>query len=165
MSNDKSIITLVLTLTPTLLFANAGSPMMWFGLLHLLILNLLIGIYESKYLDRKEITNRTWLIIVGNYFSMFIGLYGIAPYFSTITGNLDFWGGNTRYGDYELNGFLFGMIASFIATLILEFPFYFFSVIDKATRKNGVWTYIEGNVMSNLVMFLIYFLVVVGGSK
>ena len=106
-----------------------------------------------------------WLIIIGNYFSMFIGLYYIAPYFSTISGNIDFWGGNTSYGEYELNGFIFGMLASFIATLILELPFYLLSVKEKEKRKKGIWTYIEANTITNVVMFLIYFIIVVGGSK
>ena len=145
--------------------ANAGSPMMWFGILHSLILNSLIGIYESHYLEKREISNRMWLIIIGNYFSMFIGLYLIAPYFSSITGNIDFWGGNTRYGDYKLNGFIFGMLASFVATLILEFPFYYLSVKDKTKRKIGTWKFIEANAISNTVMFLIYLMIVVGGSK
>jgi len=106
-----------------------------------------------------------WLIIIGNYISMFIGLYYIAPYFSTITGNVDFWGGNTRYGKYELNGFLFGMLASFIATLILELPFYLLSVKEKEKRKKGIWFYIEANTITNVVLFFIYFIMVVGGSK
>ena len=165
MNKDTLKITLILTLIPTLVFANAGSPMMWFGLLHSLILNSLIGIYESRYLEKKEISNRMWLIIIGNYFSMFIGLYYIAPYFSTISGNIDFWGGNTSYGEYELNGFIFGMLASFIATLILELPFYLLSVKEKEKRKKGIWTYIEANTITNVVMFLIYFIIVVGGSK
>jgi len=152
-------------LIPTLVMANAGSPMMWFGILHSLIINCIIGIFESNYLERREIPNRTWLIIVGNYFSMFIGLYFIAPYFSTITGNIDFWGGNTSYGDYELKGFIFGMFSFFIATLILEFPFYYLSVKEKSKRKKGTWKFIEANAISNTVMFLIYFIIVVGGSK
>jgi hypothetical protein len=152
-------------LIPTLAMANAGSPMMWFGILHSLILNSLIGIYESHYLDKREISNRMWLIIIGNYFSMFFGLYFIAPYFSSISGNIDFWGGNTSYGNYELTGFIFGMLASFIATLILEFPFYYLSIKDKTKWKNGTWKFIETNTISNTVMFLIYFMIVVGGSK
>ena len=106
-----------------------------------------------------------WIIITRNYFSMFIGLYFIAPYFSGMTGNIDFWGGNTSYGNYELNGFIFGMLASFISTLILEFPFYYLSVKDKKRWKNGIWKFIEANAISNTVMFLIYFMIVVGGSN
>lgn len=165
MKDNKLKTTLILTSIPYLAMANAGSPMMWFGILHCLVLNSVIGIYESNYLNKREVSNRMWLIIIGNYFSMFVGLLFIAPYFSSITGNIDFWGGNTRYGDYELNGFVFGMVASFVATLILEFPFYYLSVKDKRKRKTGIWKFIEANAISNTVMFLVYFMIVVGGSK
>ncbi len=150
---------------PSLAMANAGSPMMWFGILHSLVLNLLIGIYESEYLEKKEIPNKMWLIVIGNYFSMIVGLYFIAPYFSSITGNIDFWGGKTRFGDYNLTGFIFGMLASFISTLILEFPFYYLSVKNKTKRKNGVGKYIFANTISNTVMFLIYLMIIFRGSK
>ncbi len=73
--------------------------------------------------------------------------------------------GKTRYGYYELNGFIFGMLASFIATLVLEFPFYYLSVKEKTKRKKATWTYIEANAISNTVMFLIYLMIAVGGSK
>ncbi|MCT4665446.1 MAG: hypothetical protein N4A45_09465 [Flavobacteriales bacterium] len=165
LNKENLKITLILTLIPTFVFANAGSPMMWFGILHSLLLNSLIGFYESKYLEKNEIENRMWLIIIGNYFSMFIGFYYIAPYFSTITGNIDFWGGSTSHGNYELNGFIFGMLASFVATLILELPFYLLSVKEIEKRKKGIWTYLEANSISNLVMFLIYFMIVAGGSR
>ena len=71
----KPITTFLLLLLPTLVFANAGSPMMWFGILHSLILNAFIGWTESVIIDKFKIPNRTWLIIIGNYVSMFIGLY------------------------------------------------------------------------------------------
>ncbi|WP_234859283.1 hypothetical protein [Aquimarina aquimarini] len=165
LNSNKLKIIIFLGLIPSLAIANAGSPMMWFGILHSLVLNLLIGIYESEYLEKKEIPNRMWIIVGGNYFSMIVGLYFIAPYFSSITGNIDFWGGNTRFGDYELTGFVFGMLASFISTLILEFPFYFLSVKDKTKRKKGIGKYILTNTISNAIIFLIYLIIIFRGSK
>lgn len=165
MNNFKIKILVAITFIPALAMANAGSPMMWFGMLHSLILNSVIGFFESSYLENREISNSMWIIIIGNYFSMFIGLWYIAPYFSSITGNGDFWGGRTRYGDYELNGFIFGMLASFIATLLLEFPFFYLSVKDKMKRKKGTWVYLEANTRSNVIMFIIYLMIVASGSK
>jgi hypothetical protein len=156
---------IIITLLPTLAFANAGSPMMWFGILHSLFLNSIIGVFESKYLEKRKVENKMWIIILGNYFSMIIGLNYIAPYFSSLYGNLDFWGGNTNYGDYELNGFIIGMFASFLATLFLELPFYYFSLKDKLNWKKGILKFVEANTISNLIMFLIYYYIVVNGSK
>ncbi len=157
-------LTLLLVFLPTVVHANAGSPMMWFGFLHLLILNAVIGIVESMIFSRHKIEHRTLMIILGNYVSMFIGLEFIAPYFSTLAGNHDFWGGRTNYGAYELNGFLAGMGTAFIATLIIEFPFFYYSVKDKDKRKEIINPYLMANLSTNLVLFIIYSMIVTPGS-
>jgi|GEM_PF-5402240 len=80
-------LTLALAFVPLFCFANAGSPMMYFGILHCAILNAVIGVAESLILRRFQLPNRMWLVIVANYVSACIGLYFIAPYFSTLAGN------------------------------------------------------------------------------
>jgi len=160
----KSITSISILLWPTLAFANAGSPMMWFGILHSLILNAYIGWIESKIIDSSKIPNRTWLIIIGNYVSMFIGLYYIAPHFSTISGNQDFWGGQTRYGDYKLKGFIVGMVTSFLATLIIEIPFFYLAVKDKLQRRQIFIPFLVANSMTNIIMTIIYFWIVNDGG-
>lgn len=164
-SIHRKTVTFSLLLLPTLVMANAGSPMMWFGLLHCLILNAFIGYCESAILNKYKIPNSTWLIILGNYISMFIGLYYIAPYFSSIiTDNKDFWGGMTSFGSYNLNGFVIGMITSFFATLIIEFPFFYFAVKDKLQRKHIFIPFLVANLITNTIMAIIYFLILVGGG-
>ena len=160
----KYLLTFSLVLLPICAFANAGSPMMWFGVFHLLILNAFIGLGESLTITKFKIPNRTWLIIIGNYVSMFIGLYYIAPYFSTIAGNQDFWGGMTSYGDYELQGFIVGMLTSFIATLIIEFPFFYLAVKNKWQRKQILVPFLVANVLTNIIMTIIYFVIVSDGE-
>ncbi len=156
----------IIGVAPTLVLANAGSPMMWFGILHVLILNLIIGIAESRIISYYGgISNRTWLIVLANYISMFIGMQLIAPYFSSMYGNNDFWGGQTSLGEYELDGFMMGMLCSFIATLIIEFPFTFLSVRSKVERKNLLKPYIIANLATNTTMFILYFLIAIRGSE
>jgi len=149
-----------LTILPISVFANAGSPMMWFGILHSLILNTIIGLYESNFLKKEDLNVRTWLIILGNYFSMIIGFYFIAPIFSSIGGNNDFWGGQTRLGEYEIYGFVIGFIASFIVTLIIEFPFFYYGLKDKNERGKLFWPFLESNLRTNTVLFVIYLLII-----
>jgi len=166
MTKENSLILLILLLFPNFILANAGSPMMWFGFIHLVWINALIGIYESKILTSKfNISNRKWLIIFANYISMFIGLYFIAPHFSELSGNTDFWGGKTRLGEYELGGFLIGMGISFIATLIIEFPFYFLAIKQKTKDWSIIKPFIFTNLTTNLIMFIIYFIIVSFGAK
>ena len=161
---SKYTLTFLLFLLPICVFANAGSPMMWFGILHLLILNAFIGWLESVIINKFKISNRTWLIIIGNYVSMLIGLYYIAPYFSTITGNHDFWGGQTHYGNYKLQGFIVGMLTSFFATLIIEFPFFYWAVKDKLQRKEIFIPFLVANTLTNIIMTIIYFCIIFGGA-
>ncbi len=166
MNQDKIVLLFILILTPIFILANAGSPMMWFGMLHLVWINAIIGTYENRILNIKfGIANRKWLIILANYVSMFIGLYFIAPHFSAINGNVDFWGGNTRLGDYKLKGFLAGMFFSFIATLIIEFPFYLISLKTKLIGWNLFKPFLVINSISNLIMLMIYLAIVIYESK
>ena len=166
MNKEKTVILLILCLIPNFAFANAGSPMMWFGMLHLVWINAIIGIYESKILKSKfNVENRKWLIITANYVSMFVGLYFIAPHFSELNGNVDFWGGKTRVGEYELKGFIAGMLFSFIATLIIEFPFYFLALKQKIKGWNLIKPFFITNLITNIIMFVVYFLIASYGAK
>lgn len=162
--NNKYGIIFFASFLPTVAFANAGSPMIIFGMLHLLILNAIIGFAESGILRKYHLENRTWLIVIANYVSMLIGFSYIAPYFSAITGNQDFWGGQTNYGDYELKGFLVGVTTSYLATLIIEFPFFYFAIKEKSKRKNIYIPFLITNSITNLIMIILYFLIVnIGG--
>lgn len=160
----KISLAFTLALLPVLAFANAGSPMMWFGLLHLFILNALIGWAESAIVCKFGIRNRTWLIIIANYISMFVGLYYIAPYFSEMGGNHDFWGGITRYGSYKLIGFTIGMLVSFLATLVIELPLFVLAIKNKEQRKQIVKPFLIANLCTNVAMTLIYFLIASDGA-
>jgi len=157
-------LTFTLIALPTLVFANAGSPMMWFGFLHTLVLNAFIGLIESLILKKFKLPNRMWLIIIANYVSMVIGLYFIAPHFSTITGNADFWGGKTSFGNYELTGFLIGMVCSFIVTLIIELPFFYLAIKDKLKRSQIIIPFLVANTITNIVMLLAYYWIVSEGA-
>ena len=158
-------LTLFLLIIPVVTLANAGSPMMWFGILHLLLLNAIIGTVESGIISKFKMPNRMALVIIANYVSMFIGLYFIAPHFSTMTGNHDFWGGKTRLGEYHVKGFVVGMISAYIATLIIELPFVYFAVKEKLQRKKVFLPFLVANTVTNVAMILIYYLITGVGEK
>lgn len=158
-------LTLLLLVTPIMVLANAGSPMMWFGLIHILLLNLIIGIIESRIINYLGVKNRIWLIILANYISMFVGMVVIAPYFASVFGNKDFWGAITSKGQYELDGFIIGMFISLIATMIIEFPFALISVKKKENRNALLKPFLIANLATNFAMFICYFLIVFQNSK
>ena len=148
-----------------LILLDAGSPMMWFGLFHLLIGNFLIGVFETIVAKRHyKLQVRYRWIILANYLSMFFGMYFIAPWASGLAGNTDFWGGQTAYGEYKLYGFFIGLSVSFVVTLIIETPFY---AIVKGKRPSFL-TILKvsffANVASYIGMIIVYSLINVPGS-
>jgi hypothetical protein len=63
-------------LTPSVALANAGTPLMWAGILHLLIGNLVVGVAEGLILARlfhRPKLRCVWLMILANYFSAWFG--------------------------------------------------------------------------------------------
>ena len=164
-NQTKMMTTFLLLLLPTLVFANAGSTLLWFGILHSFILNAFIGLAESAVVNKYKMPNRTWLIIFANYISMFVGLYLIAPYFTTIIGNYHFWNGDNSVGEYKTLGFIIGMVVSFLATLIIEFPFFYLAVKDKLQRKNIFIPFLVANAITNIIMAIFYFWIFKAGEN
>ena len=132
--------------------------MIWFSFFHLITLNYLIGYVESEFVTKWKVPNRSWVIIAGNYVSMFIGIYLIAPIITAKYGNPDFFGVGKRAGEINNEGFLQGMTLAFVATLIIEFPFFYLALKEKLFRKRLILPFIIANIITNIVMVLIYYM-------
>jgi hypothetical protein len=145
MNARKLIIPLLLV--PTVLFANAGSPIIWFGTLHLIILNAIIGLIESSIIRWHEFPHRTLMIVIANYVSMIIGFFFIVPLFSP---------NGIGHGQYYILRFVIGMIVSYLATLAIEFPFLYFALKDKQSIKIIFKPFLIANTVTNVGMILIY---------
>ena len=65
--------------------------------------------------------------------------------------------------NYDLKMFFIGMLIAFIATLIIEFPFYYLG-ISKTQRSKTFKGLIISNSITYFLMTLIYFLIVRGGG-
>lgn len=168
--NNKNALHLPLTLAISLIMipfaamANAGSPMMWFGMLHALVLNAIIGYSEHRILHRRGFHNKAGLVILANYASMIACYYYIAPYFAYQLGNHDFWAIHSHEGVYKMHTFFIGFALSFIASLIIEYPFVRYALKDKSQREHFQRTFIRANLVTNVILLLIYiFLLKLGG--
>ena len=146
------------------LFANAGSPMVWFSFFHLIVINAIIGFSESWILKKMSITNKAGWIVSANYLSMFFGMYFIVPILTTYIGYNDFWGMNVSYGQYNLNGFFLGMCIAYISTLLIEFPFYYFG-ITREKRSKTIKGLVIANIITYLIMTSVYYIIVGGGGQ
>ena len=135
-----------------MLLANAGSPVIWFSLFHLIIANAIIGYIESEILLKYKIDNKVLRVIVANYISMFVGYFLIAPLFL-----------HPKFGrdimSVESGEIFIAFFVSFVATLIIEFPLILWSLKDKSQKKNVFKPFLIANIITNLIMAGIYLLI------
>ena len=118
---------------------------------HLLFINAIIGYIESEILFRYKLPNKTWIIIIANYVSMIIGFYVIIPSLVKTQYGRDLWSGGTE-------NLLFGLVLSFFATLIIEYPFFVASLKDKKQKRVLFKPFIVANIVTNVAMTCIYYL-------
>ncbi len=113
------LIFIFLILVPSLSLADAGTPLMWAGAIHLLIGNALIGVFEGLLLAKFfKVRKRRAIVfmIPANYFSAWVGVFILAGVQSHWHLNL--------YNAWRFLWFMVGF--TYLLTLILELPFFAF---------------------------------------
>ena len=149
-SHRPILAALLLLLIPTTAQANAGTPLMWATMLHLVIGNAIIGVLEGLLVARiLKCRRRTAIgaMIAANYISAWVGGLGLMFAFQLLP--------PVALG-YAMFVPVAGIAATYIATVFLEWPFVW-SCIDKAVenrKKRALW-------ISALVQALSYALIVV----
>lgn len=135
-------------LLPSTAFANAGTPLMWATMGHLVIGNALIGTVEGLLVSALLKTSRplSGIVFVGaNYASAWIGgvlLTGqLADRVDITIENLRLW-------------FCLLVLAAFVLTLLIEFPFCWLLVRkqDRSIRKA-----LKATLLINLASYLVLF--------
>lgn len=107
----------VVALIPRIASANAGTPLMWAGMLHLLFGNALIGFGEGlliAFVFKRPKTRCVGLMIAANYFSAWVGGW-------TLTGGLAARLDWNLYNAWQL--FWLFVVAAYLMTILLELPF------------------------------------------
>lgn len=138
MAKKRVIITLLL-LAPLSVFANAGTPLMWAGILHLVLGNLVLGAIEGVLLAivfKKPKAYCILVMIAANYASAWFAGLPLANW-AKASDNLDL---------YNAEAFVWKMAAfAFAATLLVEWPF-----IALCLRKMPGW--LGKSLIGNLVI-------------
>lgn len=105
-------------LVPSIVLANAGTPLMWAAGLHLLIGNLFIGLIEGLLLSalfKTPLGKSVMLLVVANYLSAWGGGVCMVEPLANIPDmtivNVRFW-------------FCFFVAVAFAVTVLIEFPFF-----------------------------------------
>jgi hypothetical protein len=128
--------------------ADAGTPLMWAGILHLVFGNAIIGVFEGLLLawSFKLRTGLCVLVMIpANYFSAWVGGLFLNH---EITTRLPFDLYNAWHWIWTM------VLVTFFLTLLLEWPFVilcFFKQPDKIKRS------LRGNLLVNSVSYILLF--------
>ena len=142
------IILCGLCLIPLTAQANAGTPLMWASMLHLVFGNAFIGLFEGLVLAkifRLHYFKCVLVMVLANYFSSWGGglfLIGLISHQLTLNlYNAWFW-------------FWAMAVVTFLITLVLEWPFVFFCLRKQPDRfKKSFW----GNLLINSLSYTLLF--------
>jgi hypothetical protein len=142
------LLGVILVLYPLPVLANAGTPLMWTGILHLFIGNLILGYVEGGLLSQLfHVPRRRSLVvlILANYASAWAGallLVNRLSHYSGITiENLQLWLG------------IF-VILAFVFTLLIEYPFFW---ILLRQHKQAILTALKATLLIHGVSYLLLF--------
>jgi len=128
--------------------ADAGTPLMWAGMLHMVFGNAIIGIFEGLILARvfKLKSGKSVLVMIcANYFSVWGGELFLNY---QITKLLPF----SLYNAYH---WIWAMVfVTFLITLILEWPFVFFCFRKEQDRLKKS---LLGNLLVNSLSYALLF--------
>lgn len=146
-------VLLIVVFTPTAALANAGSPLLWVGIFHLLLGNTLISAVEAILLSRLfKVPGRMLapLLIPANYLSAWVGLLLIG---SHIRGKLH---GITIEALHFWFWILLPLVITifFVLTLILEYPFVWLALRQ---RENAFKEALKATAIVNGISYLILF--------
>ncbi len=127
------LVAAALLFCPNLAQANMGTPLMWAGFLHLTVGNAIIGLGEGAlvaWIFRTGVQRTAVVMIAANYFSAIVGMFAIEWNRKHLNPVLL---GDTPL--YEAPKLIWEMgIASYLTTIVLEWPFCLFAVGRKENR-------------------------------
>jgi hypothetical protein len=145
-ANKLMISSAVLLGIPTMVVANTGTLLMWAGTYHLLLGNLLIGIFEGLIIARVFGLKRGRCIlalVLANYFSAFSGLFILV--FVNDSAHFDI--------NNAMTQFWVMVVLALLITIVLEWPF-----IAPFFRKNKKW--FKMSVLASLLVQTLSYLAI-----
>lgn len=132
---------------PIFCFANMGGALFMFSFLHLVILNFFIAWVESRVLKKYNVSHNDTLIYYANFFSMAVGYFCLGNWILN-----NYWG-TLRH----IPAAMLALFTCYLATLILEYPFFYWSLKDKSQLKKLNISFFVGNTITNFALAVIYY--------
>lgn len=150
----KNLKIIFLIFLPNLLFANAGTALIWAGYFHLYYGNFVIALFESIFLYKKHETYNFLIVLIlltiANYCSMLIGYFFTGSIAHLIGSDL-FNPGNIEY--YFQNILIY--LSLTLASILVEFPFYKFAIKNSNYRISFRISR-RINIISSIVVIILY---------
>ena len=117
-----ALLIFVIAMFPSAAYANAGTPLMWASVIHLVFGNAFIGLIEGillSWIFKRPKWKSILILIAANYASAWAGSYltfiSLNPLADITIENLRLW-------------FLVFVIIAFLITLLIESPFFWFAL-------------------------------------
>lgn len=127
------VMPLIALLIPSVVLANAGTPLMWTGLLRLFPVNCLIGVGEGLVIwliFRTGFFRTIGILLLANYASWIAGEAALLPFL--VKAGKVFLGEQPLYHVWEFMWYVLG--AAFGLSTLLEGPFCFWALKQKRYR-------------------------------
>lgn len=141
-------------LIAALAHANAGTPLMWLGLLHLTIINLIIAGVEALILTviaRVAFGRALIASLIANYGSALVGLLLLLPYASQSLERVS--GIPIDAADSHM---LRVILLAFLATLVVEGPIFFLIARKRARPRRLIAAFLLAQVTTYAALLWIY---------
>jgi hypothetical protein len=142
------LIAIALTAMPISAFADAGTPLMWAGMLHMVFGNAIIGVFEglilAKLFSLKKVKTVA-LLVAANYFSAWVGDLFISNAIA-----------HALHTDLN-NGWIWFWIlvgVTYVLTLALEWPFV---ALCFRTTPNWLRRSLKGNLFIQTASYVLLF--------
>jgi len=149
-NNFKLLYIFIFLIIPAISFGDAGTPLMWTMSIHLYLSNIIAAIIESIIIYIFYKTSKYYIvflkILLGNIASAFIGYLSFKFIFTL-----------TSYPKEEIAIFCVLLIITYIASILIEFPFFIWASPKYESYKKTFFLDIISNLFSYVVLIFLYF--------
>ena len=150
----KTIIIVLLILIPQLIFANAGTALMWVQIYHLIFGNLVLGLIEGvllRFMFKADLKRASIIMILSNYTSWIIGTILISLLQNTLIDK-------TFDLEYVYPAWIVSLILLYFLTVFIEtgFIYWIFKKTIRFTRT--ILFSLAINTLTYIIMITFYLL-------
>ncbi|WP_372936512.1 hypothetical protein [Mariniphaga sediminis] len=154
MDKRKTILIGLLILIPQLIFANAGTALMWVQIYHLIFGNLVLGLIEGvllRFMFKADLKRASIMMILSNYTSWIIGTILISLLQNTLIDK-------TFDLEYVYPAWIVSLILLYFLTVFVETGFIFWIFKKTVKFSRTILFSLAINTLTYIIMIAFYLL-------